>query len=127
MIIKNKLKHYLISPCSNCVVDACCVSRCEKLQKFDKFQDDLKLIIGLVIAAILLIICGIIISLTPRPFTIFGTVIAIWLITSTWIYILHISNNEKWYMAIFIIVLPYILLGLLIGVLLTKFKKKLRR
>ena len=127
MNIKNKLKQWFVNPCKKCLVDACCISKCEKLQKFDKLRDDLRLIIGLIIAAILLIICGIVISLTSEPFTVFWMVAVIWLVTGTWIYIGHISNNEKWYMAIFIVVIPYLILGLLIGVLLTKCKKKLRR
>jgi hypothetical protein len=128
MNIKNKLKQYLINPCNKCLVNACCISQCKKLQEYNKFQNDILLIMGLIIAAILLIICGIVISLTPKPFTVFWTLVMIWLIIGTWIYIAgNISNNEKWYMIIFIVVIPYLILGILIGTPLTKCKKNLRR
>ena len=124
---KNKLKQWFINPCKNCLVDACCISQCKKLQIFKELQNDLRLILGLIIAAILLIICGVVISLTLESFKIFGVVIIVWLVTGTWIYIGHIKVNEKWYTATFIIVIPYILLGLIIGVILEECKKKSRR
>ena len=115
----NSLKKWIINPCTNCLVFACCDKACTKLRTFIKFQSRLWISIGFIIATT--IFTFIIYEITTFNLPVYLVFILAWLTGGVLLYRSIVKVNGDKFANIFATIfsfvwLPDVVFSLYIGI-----------
>lgn len=126
----NTLQKCFIDPCKKCLVEPCCVEKCKIYLEYKNLHENFYLIIGFGIVLIILIAIGF--ALHSSDYMLIGYIICgiVWLVCVIWIYLCYLADDtplHQWYDPAIIIIMPYIILALLLGLTLIKIRKTIKR